>query len=312
MLSLNTDTGSTMRLAAVQAAPAFLDRDGSIAQAIDLISQAGAAGVNLIGFPEGFLPGHPGWVELLAFNSRTQALGQRLFLESIDVSGGDLDPVREACLRHAVHAVVGLCEKRSSTTGTLYNSQVHIGADGSIRLHRQKFVPTIGERVVHAPGTTRTDNSSHWEGGTVTSLICGENSHPMAQYVSALAYPTVHVAAWPQHFSPELAMREAIRVASRGLAYSLKCFVINAVTTISEEMISAYGVDGLEDYLRDDASSGRASIIGPAGDVLAEATGDDEQLVTVDVDPTAVVIPKMIHDVAGHYDRPDLWADVLR
>ncbi len=299
------------RVAAVQAAPEFLDRDASVARAVELIVEAGTRGVQLIGFPEGFLPGHPGWVELQSFDGRAQRLGRRLFEQSVEIDADHLRPLREACSRYRVTAVVGICERRPGTTGTLFNSQVHIGTDGALQCHHQKFVPTVGERLVHAPGHTGRANSSPWFGGTVTSLICGENSHPMAQYLSALAYPTVHVASWPQHFSPELAMRESIRVVSRGLAYSLKCFVLNAVSTISPAMIDAYGHASAEAFLREDNTSGRASIVAPSGEVLVEAADASEQLVIADIDPTAVLIPKMVHDVAGHYDRPEVWRSFL-
>ena len=133
------------------------------------------------------------------------------------------------------------------------------------------FVPTVGERLVHAPGTTGVVNSSAWAGGTVTSLICGENSHPLAQYASARAYPTVHVSSWPQHFSPELEIGHAIGTVSAGLAYSLKCFVVNAVSTISPEMIEAYGQDEAGEFLRSPVARARASIVGPGGRVIAAA-----------------------------------------
>jgi aliphatic nitrilase len=302
----------TVRVAAVQAAPVFLDRAASVARAVELIEEAGSRGVQLIGFPEGFVPGHPGWVEIQAFDDKAQELGRRLFSNAVEVDSDHLNPVKQACRDNGVTAVLGICERRPATTGTLFNSQVHIGIDGSVTCHHQKFVPTIGERIVHAPGTTGAANSSPWVGGNVTSLICGENSHPMAQYASSLNYPTVHVASWPQHFSPELAMRECIRIASRGLAYSLKTFVLNSVTTISEQMVEAYGYAGADSYLRDPDTFGRASIVAPWGEILVEAEDDTEQLVVIDIDPSAVIVPKMVHDVAGHYDRPDIWGDVLQ
>lgn len=302
---------SPLRVAAVQAAPVFLDREASIEKAVALIDEASAEGVHLIGFPEGFLPGHPGWVEFQPFDAHAQDLGRRLFLESVVPSQGHLAPLQEACRRGGITAVIGACERRPNTTGSLFNSQFHIGADGSITCHHQKLVPTIGERLVHTLGTTGIENSSTWAGGTLTSLICGENSHPLAQYGSARAYPTVHIASWPQHFSPELHMRDSIRLVSQGLAYSLKCFVVNAVTTISQEMVDAYGYDGGADFLLDPTTSGRASIISPGGAVLIEAEGDAEQLVILDIDPETVVIPKMFHDVAGHYDRPELYRELF-
>jgi nitrilase len=306
-----SDRRNTLRVAAVQAAPQFLDREASVAKAADLVREAGSRGVALLGFPEGFVPGHPGWVELQPFDARAHELGRRLFLESVEVAGVALDPVRDACRENSVSVVLGICERRPHTTGTLFNTQVHIGVDGDVQCHHQKLVPTVGERLVHAPGQTGISNSSSWAGGTVTSLICGENSHPLAQYATGRAYPTVHVASWPQHFSPELGMREPIRIASRGLAYSLKCFVVNAVTTISDEMREAYGYDGADTYLSGADSSGRASVVAPWGEILAEAPDDEEQLVVADIDPTDVVIPKMVHDVAGHYDRPDLYRSLF-
>lgn len=86
----------------------------------------------------------------------------------------------------------------------------------------------------------------------------------MARYLSARSYPTVHVAAWPQHCSPELAMREVIRLVSRGRAYSLRTYVLNAVTMISPDMIEAYGYSGAEAYLRDLPRPGapRSSLLG--------------------------------------------------
>lgn len=302
---------STARIAAVQAAPVFLNREASVARAVELIAEAGSRGVQLIGFPEGFVPGHPGWVEIQPFDERAQELGRRLFANAVEVGGAHLDPVRQACQTHGVTAVLGLCERRPSTTGTLFNSQVHISDQGELTTHHQKFVPTIGERIVHAPGSTGAATSSSWAGGSVTSLICGENSHPMAQYVCALNYPTVHVASWPQHFSPELAMRDAIRVVSRGLAYSLKTFVLNCVTTVSTAMVEEYGYSDRHHYLRDPLSSGRASVVAPWGEIIAETEDDSEQLLVVDIDPSAVIVPKMVHDVAGHYDRPDIWRSVL-
>jgi len=47
------------RVAVVQAAPAWLDLDGSIKKTIALIEEAAEKGAKLIAFPEVFIPGYP-------------------------------------------------------------------------------------------------------------------------------------------------------------------------------------------------------------------------------------------------------------
>jgi aliphatic nitrilase len=300
------------RIGAVQAAPAFLDRDASIGKAAALIRDAQTQDVQVLGFPEGFIPGHPGWVELQAFNYRTHALGKTFFEQAVELRSDQLDLIRDTCCDAEMAVVLGLCEKRSRTTGTLYNTQIHISTNGTIVCHHQTFVPTVGERLVHSQGTTGVANTSAWHGYTVSSLICGENSHPLAQYSTALMYPTIHVASWPQHFSPELPIGETVRIASRALAYSLKCFVINAVSPVSPEMKDIYGYSGLDEYLSSDTASGRASIISPSGEILSEATSASEQILIRDIHLDDVIIPKLFHDVAGHYDRPDLFRPLFQ
>ncbi|KWX68220.1 carbon-nitrogen hydrolase family protein [Mycobacterium sp. NAZ190054] len=300
-----------MRLAAVQDAPVFLDRDASTAKAADLIERAGRAGADIVGFPEGFIPGHPGWAELQPFDDRFVALNTRLFANAVEVRSRSVDVLRAACRQAGVAAVVGVCERTADTTGTLYNTQLFIDERGELLDRHQKYVPTIGERLVHGPGTTGSTNSYPAQGITVSGLICGENSNPLAQYAAAVAYPTVHVASWPQHFSPALAIRPVVELVSRGLAYSLKCFVVNAVGTVTPEMVDAYGYGGHSGYLVSDDAGARASIIGPAGQVLAEAQDGTPQIVYADVDPTDVVGAKFVHDVAGHYNRPELFTHLF-
>ena len=300
-----------MRLAAVQDAPVFLDRDASVAKAVGLIEEAAAHGAQVIGFPEGFIPGHPGWGELHRFDDRFIALNARLFANAVEVPSSAVDALRSACRDAGIAAVVGVCERLAGTTGTLFNTQLHLTERGELAGRHQKYVPTIGERLVHGPGQSGSVNSFAAQGITISGLICGENSNPLAQYAAAVAYPTVHVASWPQHFSPSLAMAPVVDVVPRALAYSLKCFVINAVTTVSPEMVAAYGYDDGAEYLRGDGIGARAAVIGPAGQTLARAEDDAPQIVYADVDPDDVVAAKFVHDVAGHYNRPELFSHLV-
>src|ERR1700724_211213 len=57
-------TNPKYKVAAVQAAPAFLDLDASVDKAVRLIDEAGAKGARLIAFPETWIPGYPWWIWL--------------------------------------------------------------------------------------------------------------------------------------------------------------------------------------------------------------------------------------------------------
>lgn len=49
----------TTRVAAVQAEPAWNDLQGGVDKVCALIAEAGEKGVNVLGFPEVFIPGYP-------------------------------------------------------------------------------------------------------------------------------------------------------------------------------------------------------------------------------------------------------------
>ena len=51
-----------VKVAAVQAAPVLLDRDGTIDKVVTLAEKAATEGARLVAFPEAFVPGYPDWV----------------------------------------------------------------------------------------------------------------------------------------------------------------------------------------------------------------------------------------------------------
>ena len=52
-----------VKIAAVQAAYALMDRAASVERAVDLWHKAAAAGAGIVVFPEVFIPGTPIWID---------------------------------------------------------------------------------------------------------------------------------------------------------------------------------------------------------------------------------------------------------
>lgn len=300
-----------IKLAAVQATSPFLDRDGGVDRACALIREAGAQGADLIGFPEGFIPGHPSWFTVRPATGRTSlGLSRRLFQNSVAIPSDATERLGAACRDAGLTAIIGMCEKREGTTGTMFNTQLCIGPDGRILGKHQKLVATVGERLVHAGGSGDTQKAYPAPFGTVSGLICGENSNPLAIYNQMSMYPVVHVAAWPSFFSPALSMADCVDAVSRGLAYSMGCFVINSTGVLNDETIAAYE-PAAEDraYLEKIKGRGCASIVAPNGKVLASApAGAGECIVYAQVDLNDVITQRLFHDFAGHYNRFDIFS----
>lgn len=266
-----------MKLAAVQAAPVFLDKAATTEKVCDLIREAGRQGADVIGFPETFIPGYPGWLEVLPMSTEpAPSLFCRLFNEAVEVPGPETEAIAAACRDAAIYAVVGINERRRNTTGTLWNTQLFFGRDGALLHKHQKYVPTVGERLIHAPGETGSKAAVETDlGGALSGLICGENANNLAVYSASLEYPVVHVSQWPPHFCPGQDVEMAARLTAQHTAFSMGCFVIASVAVLDDRAIEAYGLtEELKKYLREEQVKKRSFIMGPSGQVSKKSDGE--------------------------------------
>jgi nitrilase len=303
------DTLGVIRAAVVQASSSFLDREGSVDKAVMLIKEAGAAGADVVVFPEGFIPTHPLWMHFHAATSRPSLdMAAELFKNSVVIGGPDTDRLAEAAKLAGVWAVVGVCEKMPETTGTMWNSSVHFAPDGTIAGVHRKLTPTLGERLLHTGGGSEGLEAPRAPFGRISSLICAENSNPLLTFSAAAQYSVVHAALWPNHFSPtQPRMRDVIVNSSRAIAYQGGCYVLSAAGTIDAEAIERIGNADVDmDWLRDGQNLGGSCIVAPTGEILAGPAGPEETILYADLDLDLLIGKRVIHDYAGHYNRPDL------
>lgn len=306
-----TTPARNVHVACVQAAPVFLDREGSTDKAVDLILEAGAKGAELVAFPEGFIPAHPVWYHFHpATGVASLEMAAELFENSVEVPGPTTKRLADAAARAGIAVVIGVCERLPGTTGTMWNSQLFFDAEGTLVGTHRKLTPTVGERLVHAGGHGDTLQTYDLGVGRVSGLICGENSNALAIAAIASGWPEIHVASWPNHFSRnENQMVDLVEVASRSLAYKASCFVLSSCATVSDDMVDrlAYTEEDRA-FLEERSNAGGSMIVGANSFVLAgPMEGKQEGLLLATLDLRDCVRAKTVHDYVGHYNRPDVF-----
>jgi aliphatic nitrilase len=284
--------GKTVKVAAAQLAPVFLDRAATVAKTCDAIAEAGRAGAALVAFPESFIPGYPYWA-MAKDPMSTSDFNRRLFDASMTIPGPECETLAVAAKRAGVHAVVGLTERDG---GTLYNAQLVIGADGAILGKRRKLMPTSHERMVWGRGDGRDLEVWQTPLGVLGALICYEHSNGLYRYAIQAQGEQIHIANWPGG----IAIDGIIDAAARHYAFEGQCFVVNVTAVLTEAIVAEIGSDRLH------PGGGYSAIIAPNGRFLAGPATEGEIILTADLDFDLISDMKMIVDSAGHYARPDV------
>jgi nitrilase len=303
------DVYPSLRLAAAQVAPVFLDREATVEKACRVIVEAGSKGADLVGFPEGFVPAHPLWFHFHAATSpRSMELSQELFANAVVVPSRTTDALCDAAKLVNVHVVIGICEKESTSMGSMYNSLLSIGRDGSILGVRRKIVPTVGERIVHTAGAGDSVRVFATEFGAVSGLMCGENSNPLLTYTMQALGARVHVASWPSFFNRAVDLQAIAEVAGRSIAYQNSCYVVNVIGAVSDAMIERLpSTDEDRAHVADAAKRGGSAIYAPGGKIVAGPLAGGEGILYADADVARIVPRKIVHDYAGDYNRFDIF-----
>src|SRR3954471_24858320 len=173
----------SVRVAAIQATPAILDAEATVAKAARLLGEAADAGAELAVLPECFVSLYPSnsWAKAAASFGGSDELWERMWLSAVDVPGPLVDELASVCRARGIRAVVGVNERESERPGTLYNTMVTLGPQGLLHKHR-KLMPTQHERLFHGIGAGDDLAVVETPLGRVGGLICWENRMPLARY----------------------------------------------------------------------------------------------------------------------------------
>lgn len=300
----------TLKVAAVQAAPVFLDRSASVEKACRLIEKAGGHGARIIGFPEGFIPAHPYWFHFEpAINKRARQFSQELLRNAITVPGPEVDTLCEISRKVEAYVVMGVCERSTEASSTLYNTQLFITPNGVLAAKHQKLVPTHAERVVHAPGMRRHALAcidTPW--GGLGGLICGEHSNTLARFALIAMKERFHVGSWPANFSAghARAMYETKNINAKAHSLEGNLVVINAAGVLNDK-IKAMLCDTEGKAAICESNGGGSAIVGPGAEYLAGPLAGEEQILYAEVDLNSFDERGLMRDITGHYQRADVF-----
>ena len=294
----------TVRVAAVQATPAILDADASVAKAEAFIGEAAGEGARLVVLPETFIPLYPSnaWAKGASSFGGFDELWDRLWDNAVDVPGPLTDRLAAACRAHGVHLAIGVNEREAARPGSLYNTLLLMGPEGLLARHR-KLMPTHHERLFHGLGAGGDLDVVDTPVGRVGGLICWENRMPLARYAVYRGGPQIWVAPTADDSDGWLASMRHIAIESGAFVVSVPQYIPR----------SAFPDDfpvPLPD--REVFGRGGAAIVEPgSGDVIAGPLYDREGMVLADCDLRQGLHAKRWFDAVGHYSREDVLGGVV-
>lgn len=302
------------RVAAVQAAPVFLNRDATIAKLDGWVTKAKAVGADLVVFGESYIPAFPLW-NMLYPPIDQHAFFHRLFDQAIEVPGPHVEELAEIARRNEVVLSIGVTEKGSVSMGAMWNSNLLFDADGRLLNRHRKLVPTWAEKLTWANGDASNLRVETTAVARLGALICGENTNTLARFALLAQGEQVHIATYPPAWptkrpgsNQNYNLTEAIRIRSAAHAFEGKVFNVVASSALDERTIEevSQGSDEVRQILTS-ASPAMSLILGPQGELLAEPQVGGEGIVVAEVDVSQEIEQKQFHDIVGYYNRFDIF-----
>ncbi len=300
------ETLETVKAAVVQASPVLFDREATLEKTRGLIREISSRGVDLILFPEAFIPAYPRGLGFGAVIGSRSAAGRRTFerywANAVEVPGPATETLGEAAREAGVHLAIGVIERESRFgRGTLYCTLVYSGPDGRLLGKHRKLKPTGSERLIWGEGDGSTLPVFDTKMGRLGGLICWENYMPLARM-------TMYGKGVEIYLAPTADPRDTWHCTLRHIACEGRCFVLGCNQFLTRDMFPE-DLDGLED-LADQPEimcRGGSAIVSPLGEVLAVPLYDQEVFLYADLNMGEIAQGKYDFDVVGHYARADVF-----
>ena len=294
------------RVAVVQRAPVFLDREATLSVAAAAIGEAARGGARLVVFPETFVPGYPAWMWRLRPGTDmglTEKLHAQLRVNAVSLVGNDLAPLTAAVKEHEVTVVCGIHERDAQYSGgTLYNTVVVVGPDGKLLNRHRKLIPTNPERMVWGQGDASGLKVVDTPVGRIGTLICWESYMPLVRY--ALYAQGIELYVTPTYDTGDRCIATMQHIAREG-----GCWVVSCGSAFQARDIPDTLPGKSELYRNPDEwiNQGDSVVVAPGGKIVAGPLHEERDVLYADIDLERVGMARRSFDVVGHYARPDLF-----
>ena len=295
-----------LKIGIAQIAPAWLNRDRTLAKVVSYVNLAADKGCKLVAFGEALLPGYPFWIERTdgaRFNSPVQKdIHAHYMHQAIQIEAGHLQPLCHIASQHQIAVIVGCVERAPDRGGhSLYCSLVYIDPEGIIQSVHRKLMPTYEERLTWAQGDGHGLRVHQLGAFTVGGLNCWENWMPLARTTLYALGEDLHVAVWPGgvHSTSDITRF----IAKEARSYVLSASGLMRKTDISAEIPhSELILANCPELL----ANGGSCIAGPDGEWVIKPVVDEERLIVANLDHSRVRAERQNFDPVGHYARPDV------
>jgi len=269
-----TLVGELVKVAAVQIEPRLTEKNGTLEKFYRCLESAAGKGASLVVFPELSLTG------LLKATAET-------------VPGPSTEALAIKAREHGVYAVIGMLEKYKEK---FYNTAVLIGPSGIIGKYRKIHPWYPSESLIPVQSGDLGYPVFSTDIGKIGMMICYDAWFP--EPARALALGGAEIIAFPTHTGLHSCFDYILR--TRALE--------NHVWIAGANGVGAFTINSAETAIVD-IIVGRSQIVSIFGQVLAEASSHNEEIIYASIDVKAATHDKQLLPGDEWGEKADLfWA----
>jgi len=290
-------------VACAQLSPVVFNKQKTVDKASEWAEKAASEDVDLLVFPESFIPAYPSGLGFgTVVGSRTQA-GREQFREywenSVEVPGPVTNQIGKIAQKYNMFIIMGVTE-RDAISKTLFCTLLYFDCDGNLIGRHRKIKPTAAERLVWGEGDGTTITTYDTKIGKIGGLICWENYMPLARMAIYNKGTEIYVATTAD-------ARDSWNSTMIHIAREGRCYVIGCNQYLTKSHYPPHLQPELAPDRPEVLSRGGSVIVSPMGDILAGPLYNEEGLLTASINNELIVESRMDFDVTGHYSRDDIF-----